>query len=124
MFAQSSSLRALITEDLRNRKPLQRLAKIPMIDRDDACERRRHFRPQGNSAFPFVDEFIELAHDFVARFFLVEIEFLEQWAIVFGKAVAARDLAPFGEDIIPLRAGGGKEIAKPGERLHSGGPDN
>ena len=124
MFAQSSPLGALITEDLRNREPLQRLAKIPMIRRDDAGECGRHFRPQSNSAFPFVDEFVELTHDFVARFLFVEIEFLEQRAIVFDEAVAARDLAPFGEDIIPLRAGDGEKIAKSGKRLHSGGEDN
>ena len=95
-----------------------------MIRRDDAGERGRHFWPQGNSAFPFVDEFIELAHDFIARFLFVKIELLEQRAIVFDKAIAACYLAPFGEHVVPLSAGGGKKIAKAGERLHSAPKDN
>jgi len=95
-----------------------------MIRRNNAREGGCHFWPQGNSALPFVDKFVELAHDFIARFLLIEIELLEQRTVIFDEAVAPRGLAPFGEDIIPLRAVGGKEVGKTGKRLHSALGDN
>ena len=56
--------------------------------------------------------------DLRAALFLVKIGRLQDWAVPFHKAIAARDFAPAREDVIPRGAIVRQEITKTGKRLH------
>ena len=115
-----AALLFLVTKTLRNREPFQRLSELPVLRRDDARQRGRHFRPQRHRALAFVDEIVQLPDDFRRPIFFVELELFQDRSVQFHEAVAAGDFAPFREDVISFRAGSGKKIAKSGKGLHTG----
>ena len=83
------------------------------------CERGGHLRAQGHFAFTLVDEVEKLSDQFPAALFFVKIDAFQGRAIHLDKAVPPRHLAPLTENVLPRRAIGGVEIAKPGKRLES-----
>ena len=68
MFAQSAALLFFVTEELPDRKPLQRFLELAFMRGDDPRKRRRQFRAQRDFAFAFVDEIEKLADDFIPAF--------------------------------------------------------
>ena len=94
MFAQPAALLFLVAETLRDREPLQRLAKFALMRGDDARERRRQLGPQRDFALAFVGEIEKLRRRFPARFFSAKARSARARALPFDEAVAPADLAP------------------------------
>src|SRR5207249_12214525 len=129
VFAQPAFLLALITEELREGEPFDRLSVVARVRGDHTGQRRRHFRSQRHGAVAFVGEVVELADDFVAALGGVELERFEWRAVVFAEAVAARDGTPVVEDVIthvraPSRVAGrerfGIKVAETRQSFHTG----
>ena len=82
--------------------------------RNHPRKRGREFGSQRDFAFAFVGEIEKLLDDFRAAFLLVQLSRLQRRPFPFDEAVAAGNLTPAGEDIIPPRTVVGQEIAKTG----------
>jgi len=117
VLAQPSPLLSLIAEQLGDREPadgfLERLSPRP----HHARERRGHLGAQRDLAPAFVLEGVQLLHDLLAAFVGVQLERLERRAVVLLEAVAPRDAAPHGEDVIAEGQLFRVEIAEAGERF-------
>ena len=126
MFPQPALLLAFIAEQLRDGEPLDGLFIIAFVRGDHAGQRRRHFRPQRNGAFPLVHKVVELADDFLAALRREQFQGFQRRTVVFAEAVAAGNFAPLVKDILArvgaphvvVRERFGIKIAESGQSFH------
>ena len=114
MFAQPAALLLLVSEKLSDREPFEWFLEFPFVRRNHTSKRGREFRTQRDFAFAFVCEIEKLLDDFRAAFLLVQLGRLQRRPFPFDEAVAAGNLTPAGENVIPPRTVVGQEIAKTG----------
>src|SRR5690606_40836574 len=88
MLPQTSALRPLVPEELRDREPADRLPEARRTGADHPRERRRHLRPQRHGTAALVLEVVELPHDLFAALLDVELERLERRTVVLLEPVA------------------------------------
>ena len=119
-FAEASALLFFVAEELWEAEPLEGFFEVAFACGDHACEGGGHFRAHGDVAPALVDEIEELAEEFAAALFFVELDGFEDGAVVFGEAVAACDLAPAGKDVVSAGAVLGIKVAEAWEQLHGG----
>src|SRR2546427_8493496 len=98
VLPQASPLLPLVAEQLGDREPSDRLFQGLGARSHQARERRGHLRAQRDLAAPLVLEGVQLLHDLLTTLLRVQLQRLERWAVVFLEAIAARHLAPGGED--------------------------
>jgi hypothetical protein len=94
MLAEAAFLLSLVTEKLRNRKPLNGFFVIPLVGRDHAGHGWSHLRPERNGSASFVLEIVELSDNFVPALGGKKFERFKGGAVVFPKAIPAGYGAP------------------------------
>src|SRR4029453_11915401 len=114
MFAQPAALLLLVSEKLSDREPFEWFFEFAFVRRKHTSKRRREFRAQRDFTFAFVGEIEKLLDNFRAAFLFVQFGCLQRRGLPFDKSVAARNLTPALENVIPHRALIGQEIAKTG----------
>ncbi len=100
MLLEPAPLLPLVAEQLRNREPAERLLQRLGARSHHPGQRRRHFWPQGHRPSALVGERVQLLHDFLAALLRVQLLRLQRGPIVLLEAIAPRDLAPCGEDVV------------------------
>ncbi len=109
-----AALLFFVAKTLRDREPFERFLEFAVVRRHDARERRRELGPHRDFALAFVGEIEKLAHDLRAAFLCVKLGRLENRPVPFHETVAARDFAPFREDVISAAQSSGRKSRKPG----------
>ncbi len=100
VLPQPSPLLPLVAEQLGDREPADRLLERLRVRPHHAGEGGSHLGAQRDLAPALVLERVQLLHDLLAALVGVQLQRLERGAVVFLKAVAPRDLAPGGEDVV------------------------
>ena len=103
VLAQAAPLLPLVAEQLGNREPTDRLLQGLRAGAHHAGQGRRHFRPQRDLTLPLVLKRVQLLHDFLAALLGVELERFQWGPVVLLEAVAARHVAPSGENVVAER---------------------
>ena len=88
MLAESASLLAFISKELRYSEPSNRLLEIRGLGRDHASERRRHLRPQRNGAPAFIFEVVELFYYLLAALRRVQLERFQRRPVVLLESIS------------------------------------
>src|SRR2546422_1455929 len=101
VLPQASSLLPLVAKQLREREPADRLFQGLGPRAHHARERRGHLGAQRHLAATLVLECVQLLHDLRTALLGIELQRLERRPVVLLEAVAARHLAPGGEDRVP-----------------------
>ena len=114
MLPQPAALLPLVAEQLGNREPADRLLQGLGPGAHHTGEGRGHLGAQRDLTSPFVLERVQLLHDLLAAFSGVELQRLERRAVVFQEPVAARHVAPRGEDGIAESEFFGVKVAEAG----------
>jgi hypothetical protein len=120
-FAEAAFLLFLVAEELGGAEPAERLFVVALAGDDHAGEGGGHLGADGDVAVAFVGEVEELAEEFAAALFFVEIDGLKEGAVVLDETIAARDFAPGGNDVIAAGAVFREKVAKAGQELHGEG---
>ena len=100
VFAQPAFLLTFVAKKLGDGEPFDGLLVVAFVGGNHAGERGGHLGTQGNFAFAFIGEIVELSDDFFATLGGEEFERFERGAVVFAKAIALGDLAPGVKDVL------------------------
>ena len=87
VFTEAPLLLPLVTKQLRDRKPSNRLRHGPVALTEDPGQGRCHLRPQGHVSITLVLKMIELANDFLATLLHIQIEGPQWRAVVLLKSI-------------------------------------
>src|SRR2546428_209297 len=98
MLAEPALLLALVSEQLWDREPSNRLAQGVGSRTHHARKGRRHCGPQRDVPVALVAEAVQLADDLVPTLLRVQLAGLERRPIVFDEPEPARDVTPRLQD--------------------------
>src|SRR5881296_654947 len=101
MLAQAALLLPLVPKELRDGKPFDRFFVAPLVRRDHSRQSGRHFRPQRDGAFAFVDEVIKLGDDLLAAFDREELQRFQRRAVIWPESITAGSALPALKNILP-----------------------
>src|SRR5829696_2313208 len=122
VLSKPPPLLPLITEQLGNGEPADRLSQFTRAGGHHPRQGRSHLRPQGNRAVALVGKAVQLPYDLLATLGGVEIQRLQRRTVVLLKPVAGGHRSPGIEDVGPQREIGGVKITKARQGLgfHAG----
>src|SRR3989344_458310 len=87
VLSLATTLRSLISENIRNRIPAQGELKAFTLSGNHSGKTRGHFRPKSDLAIAFILENIHLViYDFIAAFTSIKLSRLQNRSAIFGIA--------------------------------------
>ena len=117
VLALAALRHALVSEALRDRRPLEREGKLLLALRDHARERGRHLRPKREVAFGLVEEVVDLLAYFLARLAGKQLVALDDARVVLTEACRLTRGAERVEDAAAPRHVLGIEVPHSARRL-------
>ena len=117
VLALAALRHALVSEALRDRRPLEREGKLLLALRDHSRERRRHLGAKGEVALGLVEKVVYLLSDLLARLARKKLVALHDARVVLSEARRLARCAKRVEHAIAPRHVLGIEVAHPARGL-------